>query len=145
MSAWSDEVYMVVYQRAAQSTIMLWYDHSLHTYLPIMLFHVLWNWKGWLMLINHVTLKGMLRSSVVSNSLRPHGLYSPPGSSVHRIFQARILEWVAISYSRGLPEPGIEPVSPVSPALQVDSLPLCHLGSQAMKCTYGLNLIFRFV
>ena len=27
--------------------------------------------------------------------------YSPPVSSVHGIFQARILEWVAISYSRG--------------------------------------------
>ena len=26
---------------------------------------------------------------------------SPPGSSVHRIFQARTLEWVAISFSRG--------------------------------------------
>ena len=26
---------------------------------------------------------------------------SPPGSSVHRISQARILEWVAISSSRG--------------------------------------------
>ena len=26
---------------------------------------------------------------------------SPPGSSVHRIFQTRILEWVAISSSRG--------------------------------------------
>ena len=26
---------------------------------------------------------------------------SPPGSSVHGIFQARILEWVAISYSKG--------------------------------------------
>ena len=26
---------------------------------------------------------------------------SLPGSSAHRIFQARILEWVAISYSRG--------------------------------------------
>ena len=26
---------------------------------------------------------------------------SPPGSSVHRIFQARILEWVAILLSRG--------------------------------------------
>ena len=25
----------------------------------------------------------------------------PPGFSVHGIFQARILEWVAISYSRG--------------------------------------------
>ena len=28
---------------------------------------------------------------------------SPPGSSVHRIFQARILEWVAISYFTPLP------------------------------------------
>ena len=26
---------------------------------------------------------------------------SPPGASVHEILQARILEWVAISYSRG--------------------------------------------
>ena len=26
--------------------------------------------------------------------------YSLPGSSVHRVFQARILEWVAISFSR---------------------------------------------
>ena len=26
---------------------------------------------------------------------------SPPGSSVHRIFQARILEWVAISFPKG--------------------------------------------
>ena len=26
---------------------------------------------------------------------------SPPGSSVHRILQASILEWVAISYSKG--------------------------------------------
>ena len=27
--------------------------------------------------------------------------WSPPGSSIHGIFQARILEWVALSYSRG--------------------------------------------
>ena len=27
--------------------------------------------------------------------------YSPPGSFVHGIFQAGILEWVAISFSRG--------------------------------------------
>ena len=26
---------------------------------------------------------------------------SPPGSSVHDMFQAKILEWVAISFSRG--------------------------------------------
>ena len=31
--------------------------------------------------------------------------YSPPGSSVHGIFQARILEWVAISFSRGSFQP----------------------------------------
>ena len=30
---------------------------------------------------------------------------SPPGSSVHRIFQARVLEWVAISFSRGSSQP----------------------------------------
>ena len=29
----------------------------------------------------------------------------PPGSSEHRIFQARILEWLAISYSRGSSQP----------------------------------------
>ena len=27
--------------------------------------------------------------------------YGPPGSSVHRVLQARILEWVALSFSRG--------------------------------------------
>ena len=31
--------------------------------------------------------------------------YSLPGSSVHEISQARILEWVPISYSRGSPQP----------------------------------------
>ena len=44
---------------------------------------------------------------------------SPPGSSVHGIIQARILKWVAISFSRGSSQPRIEPGSP---ALQVDSL-----------------------
>ena len=31
--------------------------------------------------------------------------YSPPGSSVHGILQARILEWVAIPFSRGSSQP----------------------------------------
>jgi len=35
------------------------------------------------------------------------------------ILQARILEWVAILFSRDLPNPGIEPRSPT---LQADSL-----------------------
>ena len=39
--------------------------------------------------------------SVMSDSLQPHGLCSPPGSSVHGILQARMLDWVAMSFSRG--------------------------------------------
>ena len=42
--------------------------------------------------------------SVMSDSLYPMD-YSPPGSSVHRIFQARILEWVAVFFSRGSSQP----------------------------------------
>ena len=39
--------------------------------------------------------------SVMSTSLQHHGLYSLPGSSVHIIVQATVLEEVAISYFRG--------------------------------------------
>ena len=46
--------------------------------------------------------------------------FSLPGSSVHGILQAEILEWVAIPFSRESSWPGIEPWPP---ALQVDSLP----------------------
>ena len=42
---------------------------------------------------------------------------SQSGSAVHGIFQARILEWVVISFFTGSSNPGIKPASPVSPAL----------------------------
>ena len=71
-------------------------------------------WKGrWCLWFSH---------SVVSDSATP---CSPPGPSVHGILQARMLEWVAISFSRGSSCPGIEPGSP---ALQAGSLPLSHQG-----------------
>ena len=44
---------------------------------------------------------------------------SPPGSSVHGISQARILEWVTTSFSGDLSNPGVEPESPM---FQADSL-----------------------
>ena len=47
----------------------------------------------------------VLSHSVMSDSLRPNGLYSPPGSSVHGILQAKILEWVAMPSSRGSSQP----------------------------------------
>ena len=39
--------------------------------------------------------------------------YSPPGSSVHGISQARILEWFPFPPPGDLPNTGIEPMSPV--------------------------------
>ena len=44
---------------------------------------------------------------------------SPPGSSGHGILQVRILEWIAIPFSRGSSQPRIEPRSP---PLKADSL-----------------------
>ena len=45
---------------------------------------------------------------------------SLPVSSVHGILQVRLLEWVAVPFSRGSSNPGMEPRCP---ALQADSLP----------------------
>ena len=43
---------------------------------------------------------------------------SPPASSVNGILQARILEWVAMRFSRGSSRPGVEPPSLMSSALE---------------------------
>ena len=42
---------------------------------------------------------------------------SLPGFSVHGILQARMVQWVAISSSRGSSDPGIKPEPLTSPAL----------------------------
>ena len=63
----------------------------------------------------------MFSHSVVSDSVSDSMDCSPPGSSVHGMLEwARMLEWVAIPFSRGSSDPEIEPGSP---ALQADSLP----------------------
>ena len=60
----------------------------------------------------------MFKSVVVVYSLSHVQLFcdfmdcNPPGSSVHGILQARILEWVPISFSGDFLDPGIEPRSP---------------------------------
>ena len=55
---------------------------------------------------------------------------STPGSSAQEIFQTRLLEWVAISSSKGPSQP--KDWTWIS-SLQVNSLPLSHLGSQAYE------------
>ena len=59
---------------------------------------------------------GMLSCSVTSDSLRPYGLW-PPGSSVHGILQARILQCAVIPPPGDFPDPGIKPEALKSPAL----------------------------
>ena len=69
---------------------------------------------------------GMPVCSVMSDSLQHHGLW-PVSCSAHAIFQARILGWVSISYSRGSSPPRDQSLCLLH--CQADSLPLCHPGS----------------
>ena len=55
--------------------------------------------------------------------------YILPGSLVHGILQARILEKVIMPSTGGLSDPGIEPGSPDSSALHTDYLVQSHQGS----------------
>ena len=72
---------------------------------------------------------------------------SLPGSSVRGILQARILEWVAIPFSRDLYNPGTELVSLVFPALRAD--PGVYVYAQThqiiyiklITCTFCISII----
>ena len=72
-----------------------------------------------------------------SNPCKPMD-WIPPGSSVHGFFQARGLDWVAISYSRGSFQPRDRTCIPVSPALQEDSLPAEPTGKPSEGSARGL-------
>ena len=67
---------------------------------------------------------------------------SLPGSSVQGIFQIRILEWVAISFPRGFPNPGIKSGSP---ALEADALLSELLGKPIQLLCLFLNRIIHLV
>ena len=65
---------------------------------------------------------------------------NPPGSSVHGILQARIMEWVAISSSRGIfLTQGLNPHLWRLLHRQADSLLLGHLGSPNLVTTETLE------
>ena len=73
--------------------------------------------------------------------------YSSPGSSVHGILQARILEWVAIPLSRDLPHPPTPAPPPgielMSPPLQADFLPSESPGKPKNTGVGSLSLLQR--
>ena len=64
--------------------------------------------------------------------------HSLPGSSVHGVLQARILEWVAILFSKGCSQPRYQTESP---AWQADSLPLSHQGSPSLYLARTLYIL----
>ena len=59
-----------------------------------------------------------------SLTLRPHGLYSLPVSSVRGFSRQEYWNGLLFPPPGDLLDPGIKPASPVSPALQADSLPI---------------------
>ena len=63
-----------------------------------------------------------------------------PGSSVHGIFQARILEWVAISSAVDPPNPEIELQSPT---LQADALPFLPPGKPSIGQERNLQVLSK--
>ena len=63
--------------------------------------------------------------------------HSPPGSSAQGILQARILEWVALPFSRDLPDPGVKPASFRSPALAGRSVTTSATWEAQMIGYYG--------
>ena len=72
-----------------------------------------------------------------------------PGSSVHGIFQARILEWVAISFSRGSFRPRDRISVSWSPALAGRFLPLAppgkpepHFGPRSNRNDNQIHFIY---
>ena len=66
--------------------------------------------------------------------------YSPPGSSVHGIFQARLLDWIANLYSRGSSRTRNQIGISKSPALQADSLPLSHWEAHKIQYLFKTQL-----
>ncbi|CAN0500657.1 unnamed protein product [Rangifer tarandus platyrhynchus] len=57
--------------------------------------------------------------------------------------KARISKWVAISYSRGSSCPGIEPASPVSPALKTDFVHVVVHTATGNSCVPHLTILLR--
>ena len=77
-----------------------------------------------------------------------HTPWSLPGSSVHGILQARILEWVVILFSRGSAQHrGRTQVSCIAGGFFTTESPgkshfVCSYGNQSLT-TYTLTLVFR--
>ena len=92
---------------------------------------------------------------VVSDSLQPMDC-RPPGSSIHGILQAKVLEWVAMLSSKDLPDPGTGLASPalaggffttvllMKPSLENSWLTVLCLRCPAQRFSYAYTCICSF-
>ena len=73
---------------------------------------------------------------------------SPPGSSIHGVLQAIILEWVAISFSRGSSQPKdrnqVACIAGRCFNLWATSQRLWHSQQSRNRCFSGILLLFRW-
>ena len=88
--------------------------------------HNLIPWTSW-DIVNTIIL--LLFSHLVPFDSCDPIVCNPPCFSAHGIFQARILEWVAISFSHGSSQLGTDLLH-----WQVDSLSLSYQGSPISSC-----------
>ena len=81
------------------------------------------NWSKWNYQGHYIMLKDHFSKWSEMKSLSRVQVFTTPWTVAYQsteFSRARILEWVAIFFSRDLPDPGMEPGSPV---LQADALP----------------------
>ena len=88
---------------------------------------------------------------MLAQLLNPVWLFVTPWTVAH--YAPLSMDFSRLEYWNGLPfppleelpDPGMEPTSPVSPAWQKDSLSLSHLGSQAWPMTNFKNILFEML
>ena len=67
------------------------------------------------------------------------------GSSAHGIFQARILKWVAISYSRGSPQPTSPALAGGFLTIEPPGKPICRRAIRKNTFTFSVFFVFNLL
>ena len=122
-----DSAFQVILWKRVESSI----NRSGNPIYAFIFIHFLHSGFIFLIYFIFVVVKSLSHVQLFANPMD----YSLPGSFVHGIFQARILEWAAISFSRDLPNPRIKPRSPTP---QADSI---VWATREFDCIF--NLFFK--
>ena len=100
------------------------------TYIPSDVYKKKKSCRSYLVIHQEVKELKLLVSQLCLTLYHPTGC-SLPGSSVHGISWQEYWSGLPCTSPGDLPDPGIEPTYPVSPTLEMGSLPLSHWGSLA--------------